>query len=112
MRPEAGMTQFDESHDFVVVGSGGGSLCAGLVLREAGKSVLIVEKTGQVGGTTSRSGGVMWMPNHPILKLDGLVHSDEREATYTAAVLGYVCHKPGSTRSGQRGTGKTQGSRR
>src|SRR3546814_1398669 len=70
MRPEAGMTQFDESHDFVVVGSGGGSMCAGLVLREAGKSVLIVEKTGQVGGTTSRSGGVMWIPNNPIMKRD------------------------------------------
>src|SRR3546814_6835365 len=85
-RPEACMTQFDESHDFVVVGSGGGSMCAGRVLREAGKSVLIVEKTGQVGGTTSRSGGVMWIPNNPIMKRDGIVDSDERAATYLDAV--------------------------
>src|SRR3546814_3154475 len=97
MRPEAGMTQFDESHDFVVVGSGGGSMCAGLVLREAGKSVLIVEKTGQVGGTTSRSGGVMWIPNNPIMKRDGIVDSDERAATYLDAVLGDAVDAPGAT---------------
>src|SRR3546814_4331523 len=97
MRPEAGMTQFDESHDFVVVGSGGGSMCAGLVLREAGKSVLIVEKTGQVGGTTSRSGGVMWIPNNPIMKRDGIADSDERAATYLDAVLGDAVDAPGAT---------------
>jgi 3-oxosteroid 1-dehydrogenase len=58
------MTAFDEFFDFVVVGSGGGSMCAGLVMKAAGKSVLILEKTGLVGGTTARSGGVMWMPNN------------------------------------------------
>ena len=47
-----GMTEFDEVRDFVVVGSGGGSMCAGLVMRAAGKSVLILEKTALVGGTT------------------------------------------------------------
>ena len=36
------MSAFDESFDLVVVGSGGGSMCAGLVARQAGKSVLIV----------------------------------------------------------------------
>ena len=39
------MSTFDETVDFVVVGSGGGSMCAALVLRQAGKSVLILEKT-------------------------------------------------------------------
>src|SRR3546814_15706286 len=91
------MTQINESHDFVVVGSGVGSICAGLVLREAGKSVLIVEKTGQVGGTTSRSGGVMWIPNNPIMKRDGIVDSDERAATYLDAVLGEGADAPGAT---------------
>ena len=57
------MSSFDDTYDYVVVGSGGGSMCAGLVMRKAGKSVLIVEKTDLVGGTTARSGGVMW--RHP-----------------------------------------------
>jgi 3-oxosteroid 1-dehydrogenase len=56
------MAVFDEIFDFVVVGSGGGSLCAALVMRDAGKSVLILEKTELVGGTTARAGGVMWIP--------------------------------------------------
>ncbi|MBJ7483163.1 FAD-binding protein, partial [Brevundimonas sp.] len=38
------MSTFDEQFDFVVVGSGGGSMCAALVMRAAGKSVLILEK--------------------------------------------------------------------
>ena len=39
----------DETFDFVVVGSGGGSMCAGLVMRNAGKDVVILEKTDMVG---------------------------------------------------------------
>src|SRR3546814_3138576 len=61
------------------------------------RSVLIGEKTGQVGGTTSRSGGVMWIPNNPIMKRDGIVDSDERAATYLDAVLGDAVDAPGAT---------------
>ena len=69
------MSQFDETFDFVVVGSGGGSMCAGLVMRDKGKSVLILEKTDLVGGTTARSGGVMWIPNNRFMKRDGVEDS-------------------------------------
>jgi 3-oxosteroid 1-dehydrogenase len=62
----------DEVFDFVVVGSGGGSMCAGLVMRQAGKSVVILEKTDMVGGTTARSGGVMWIPNNRFMAEDGV----------------------------------------
>ena len=62
------MNGFDETFDFVVVGSGGGSMCAGLVMRAAGKSVVVLEKTDLLGGTTARSGGVMWIPNNPLMK--------------------------------------------
>jgi hypothetical protein len=33
------MSGFDEIFDFVIVGSGGGSMCAGLLMRSAGKKV-------------------------------------------------------------------------
>jgi 3-oxosteroid 1-dehydrogenase len=58
------MSGFDESYDWVVVGSGAGSMASALVMRQAGKSVLILEKTPFIGGTTAKSGGVIWVPNN------------------------------------------------
>lgn len=77
-----------EAFDFIVVGSGGGSMAAALVLRAAGKSVLILEKTDLVGGTTARSGGVMWIPNNRFMKADGVEDSTERAVAYLDAIIG------------------------
>ncbi|HTZ71800.1 MAG TPA: FAD-dependent oxidoreductase [Acetobacteraceae bacterium] len=93
------MSGFDEIVDFVVVGAGGGSMCAGLVMRQAGKSVLILEKTGLVGGTTARSGGVMWIPNNPFMKRDGVEDSYEKAMTYLDNVVGDQPDAPGATRA-------------
>jgi 3-oxosteroid 1-dehydrogenase len=87
----------DETFDFVVVGSGGGSMCAGLFMRSVGKSVLILEKTELLGGTTSRSGGVMWIPNNPFMKAEGVPDSEEQAMTYLDAVVNDT-DAPGATR--------------
>jgi 3-oxosteroid 1-dehydrogenase len=92
------MTAFDESFDFVVVGSGGGSMCAGLAMRSIGKSVLILEKTSLIGGATARSGGVMWIPNNPFMARDGVEDSYEKASTYLDAVVGDHNDTPGATR--------------
>lgn len=65
------MTSFDETFDWIVVGSGAGSFASALVMREAGYSVLILEKTGFAGGTTAKSGGVMWVPANPFMLAEG-----------------------------------------
>jgi 3-oxosteroid 1-dehydrogenase len=91
------MSDFDEIYDFVIVGSGGGSMCAGLLMRTIGKKVLILEKTKLIGGTTSRSGGVMWIPNNPFMTRDGVEDSLEKATTYLDAVLGPTAGVPGST---------------
>jgi 3-oxosteroid 1-dehydrogenase len=91
------VSDFNEVYDFVIVGSGGGSMCAALVMREAGKSVLILEKTDLVGGTTARSGGVMWLPNNPFMKRDGVEDSFEKAQTYLEAVVRGQPDAPGST---------------
>jgi len=93
------LSDFGEIFDFVVVGSGGGSMCAALVMRQAGKSVLILEKTGLVGGTTARSGGVMWIPNNPIMKRQGIEDSPAKALAYLDNVVGDHADTPGATRA-------------
>ena len=92
------MSTCDEEFDFVVVGSGGGSMCAALVARAAGKSVLILEKTSLIGGTTARSGGVMWIPDNRFMKRDGVPDSQEAANTYMDAVIGDHNDTPGASR--------------
>ena len=79
------MSGFDETFDFVVVGSGGGSMCAAVVVCAAGKSALVLEKTDLIGGTTARSGGVMWIPDNPFMARDGVQDSFENASKYLDA---------------------------
>ncbi len=92
------MSSFDEVQDWVVVGSGAGSMCSGLVMKSAGKSVLILEKTDLVGGTTARSGGVMWIPDNPFMKRDGVEDSYDQALTYLDHAVGRQNDAPAATR--------------
>lgn len=91
------MARFDETTDFVVVGSGGGSMCAGLVMRRVGHEVLILEKTDLVGGSTAKSGGVMWIPNNRFMAQRGDPDSEEAAATYLDAVIDEYPDAPAAT---------------
>jgi len=88
---------FDETYDFVVVGCGGGSMCAALLMRSLGKSVLILEKTALLGGTTARSGGVMWIPNNRFMAPAGVEDSSEKALTYLNATAGRSVDAPGAS---------------
>jgi len=96
------MSDFDEAFDFVVVGSGGGSMCAALVACSAGKTAVVLEKTDLIGGTTARSGGVMWIPNNPFMKQDGVPDSLEAAAQYLDAVVGDHNDTPGASKARRR----------
>lgn len=91
-----------ESCDFIVVGSGGGSMCAALVLRAAGKRVLILEKASLVGGTTAISGGVMWIPANRYMKEAGIEDSAEAALRYLDAIIGDQPDTPGASRARRR----------
>lgn len=52
----------DERFDLVVVGAGGAGLAAALFAALEGARVLLVERTGLVGGTTAWSAGTTWIP--------------------------------------------------
>lgn len=89
-------TQFDEVADFVIVGSGGGSMVAALYLKSVGKTPLILEKTDKFGGSTAMSGGVLWIPNNHIIKAKGIEDSHENGRRYLDATVGNDAG-PGST---------------
>lgn len=88
------MSGFDESYDWVVAGSGAGSFVSALVMRKAGKSVLILEKTPFVGGTTAKSGGMIWVPNNRFIRAEEHDESAEKGVQYLEAVCEDL---PGST---------------
>lgn len=81
------MSHWDETFDFVIVGSGGGSMCAALAAKDRGRKPLILEKLDKVGGSTALSGGVLWIPDNPIMKRAGREDSYDKAQTYLKAVF-------------------------
>lgn len=89
---------FDETFDWVVVGSGAGSFSSALAMRDAGRSVLILEKSEFIGGTTAKSGGVMWIPNNRFMLADGDADSTDAAMSYLDALQALEGEPaPGST---------------
>ncbi|OBF30910.1 3-ketosteroid-delta-1-dehydrogenase [Mycobacterium sp. ACS1612] len=77
----------DATVDLLVVGSGTG-MAAALAAAERGLSVLIVEKSSYVGGSTARSGGALWLPATPILEERGAGDTLAHATTYLESVVG------------------------
>jgi len=77
--------EYSETYDVVVVGSGAAGAMAALRAADQGLSVLIVEKERKFGGTSSVSGGVMWVPNHRLGGDAG--DSREQALTYLHSVI-------------------------
>jgi 3-oxosteroid 1-dehydrogenase len=93
-----GRESVDETFDFIIVGSGGGSMCAALLMKSVGKEPLILEKTELFGGTTARSGGVMWIPNNRFMAPAGVDDSPDKAMAYLDAVVGDDPTCPGASR--------------
>ncbi len=83
----AGLTVAATEVDLLVVGSGTG-LAAALAAHEQGLSVLVVEKSSYVGGSTARSGGALWLPASPVIEDCGGNDPVSRAHTYLESVVG------------------------
>jgi 3-oxosteroid 1-dehydrogenase len=84
------MTDWDLSVDLVIAGSGGGGMVAALATLDAGLVPLIVEKQALVGGSTGMSGGMVWLPNNPLMRADGIADSHEDGLAYLDDVVGDI----------------------
>jgi len=74
--------RFDEAFDVVVLGSGAAGLTAATLAADGGASVLVLEKTSQLGGTSGLSGGVLWIPNNDHMPDLGMTDSREEALDY------------------------------
>jgi 3-oxosteroid 1-dehydrogenase len=81
---------WDKSVDLLIAGSGGGGMVAALAALDSGIEPLVVEKQGLVGGSTGLSGGIVWLPNNPLMRADGIADSHEDGLAYLADVVGDI----------------------
>jgi len=82
------MTTWDVSTDFLVIGSGGGGLVGALRASALGREALVCEKSDKIGGSTGMSGGMIWIPNNPLMRRERVADSREAGLAYFASVVG------------------------
>jgi succinate dehydrogenase/fumarate reductase flavoprotein subunit len=70
--------------DVLVVGSGAAAFAAAVTARNHGADVIMLEKSGLVGGTTLRSGGGYWIPNNRFQQALGITDLKEDALRYMA----------------------------
>ena len=74
--------ELKQSYDVVVVGSGGAGLTAALAASSAGATVAVLERGSKFGGSTSLSGGQVWIPNNRYQKQAGVRDSPAMAQAY------------------------------
>ena len=79
---------WDREVDVVVIGAGAGGMAAALTASQQGLSVLLLEKTSRIGGSTAISGGVVWAPANSLAAASGNPDSPKLALRYLATVVG------------------------
>ncbi len=79
-------TNWDHEVDILVVGSGAGALVAAITAADRKANVLVIEKSGEYGGTSATSGGGIWIPNSPLVAANPMAeamgHTDTEEEAF------------------------------
>jgi 3-oxosteroid 1-dehydrogenase len=96
------MTDWDKSVDLLIVGSGGGGMVAALATLDAGLEPLVVEKQTLVGGSTGLSGGMVWLPNNPLMRRAGVADSHGTAPTLPTRAATWAACRPRSALTGPR----------
>lgn len=80
--------KFDHEVDWLVAGSGAGGLTGAVVAHELGGEVLVVESADVYGGTTTHSGGVIWIPGNHLIHTVGIDDSKDEGYQYISSLVG------------------------
>jgi 3-oxosteroid 1-dehydrogenase len=80
--------QWDTEVDWLVAGSGAAGMTGAVVAHELGGDVLLVEKEPMYGGTTCKSGGVVWIPGNHHQPAHGVNDSSDEGYAYLKSLIG------------------------
>lgn len=83
---DGGVGAWDREVDLLVVGSGAAGLTGAVVAAAGGAKVLVIEKSGLIGGTSATSGGGVWIPCSPAAEALGQADSVEAACSYLRAL--------------------------
>jgi 3-oxosteroid 1-dehydrogenase len=96
--------QWDLETDVIAVGSGGGGLAAAVTAHDHGASVLVLERSEQLGGVTAYSMGEVWVPGNHLAAALGIKDPAESGFRYIqrlsvgyadeSAILNQALHAP------------------
>jgi 3-oxosteroid 1-dehydrogenase len=78
-------SSWDQTVDFLVVGSGAAGLTGALAAADRGARVLVIEKSRYYGGATALSGGAIWVPGNHLMEEIGIEDSLEEGLLYLDA---------------------------
>jgi len=75
--------------DVVIVGGGGAGLAAGILARQAGASVMVLEADTKLGGATALSAAVMYACNTSVQRVRGIVDTPDAMFRYMMTLAGW-----------------------
>lgn len=74
--------------DVVILGTGAAGLTAALVAAASGLRVTLLENSAQVGGTSARAAGTLWIPGNPFMSADDAAADIEQARHYLDVLVG------------------------